>query len=851
MKQYLIKTIRKELSKLKNKNGIKLSQILQNLPTELQFSEDIIIPLTKNDKFIKIDSSKQNTIILNSEFYENPEYFQYEDEIYNYRYIKNLFKEDVNTNILLIYKLIIDSEELNYIEISKLLDSLCKIKLDIKQVAHYCKELKLLNLVKIDLNSVNNNERIITKKNLSYDKIDPELTASESQDVGSRKAFTFNQCPNNILQIDEAETEFIKTTEFIDKHYIDNRFGFIVDENSIHNNILFHLMLSGENKGLTLNEISLLLGMVGREKCIGRIVSNMTKEGIIVNKSIREGKVFEYRYFIKPETVPTRNVDFYVKYFKGLNNVAIFPDKTRNLRNNNIEIVKQEVKEDNSNVVKNKKFTNDFIELNDQDFNFIVNIISKNLNDAYSALLKKYSLPSFDEIYIRENKFNILLDFFNSISSITANKSFSDISFNRYLFCLNTIRDKEILSSVDLKHLIVEKLEKNKAVIDRKTLKKILQNLEKLGLIKILEYEITMKNKEYNYVKNAEIKQIKFFVLSREIEITPHLTERIETDIKANKPKKPNAPVKKEEFEEHNELIKTSSLKIITDDEFEELKISKDENFYRKFVQVLNKNAEKYESDNKMNVIKLFFENLKKIKFIGDNLKEIFNKADENFNSEIYLQDIIENKKLPKVILPSYMKKKLLVKNNNVINNISYNKGTIDSLIEQDDNMDICEEGSYEKSLYKSKSFTINNIININETIKTWSKNGHNTPNLEDIDIAKSLFKVNEKDKHLNPVKKINEDSAIYEELIMLKKKRNKTQQRLDKKADFLNILSKIYFTPKINIKKLRHSFHLNHESCIDFLMYLRKHGLLKVDKNNGEISFQLDDSIKNYIKFN
>ena len=62
-----------------------------------------------------------------------------------------------------------------------------------------------------------------------------------------------------------------------------------------------------------------------------------------------------------------------------------------------------------------------------------------------------------------------------------------------------------------MKKAVVKNLESNIGfIIDKKTLKNISANLEKLGLVKILEFELTMKNKHIKYSKNkTEIKQSK------------------------------------------------------------------------------------------------------------------------------------------------------------------------------------------------------------------------------------------------------------------------------------------------------------------------------------------------------
>ena len=78
------------------------------------------------------------------------------------------------------------------------------------------------------------------------------------------------------------------------KLFLSNRFSFIVDENEIKNNVLFHLLVN-KDKGLTGNEICLLCDFIGREKTISKIIVGLEKEGNIMHKVLREGKKMESR----------------------------------------------------------------------------------------------------------------------------------------------------------------------------------------------------------------------------------------------------------------------------------------------------------------------------------------------------------------------------------------------------------------------------------------------------------------------------------------------------------------------------------------------------------------------------
>ena len=131
---------------------------------------------------------------------------------------------------------------------------------------------------------------------------------------------------------------------------------------------------------------------------------------------------------------------------------------------------------------------------------------------------KKIIQESEDSNSMRKNIINYLL-------SIEKNKNVPLSSYNRYVFILNILYEKKVLSFVEIKHHISNELEKNKNfIIDRKTIRRLLTTLEKIGLIKIVRYELTMRNLIHKYLNSKEeIKQEKIIVVHRDVDINNKL----------------------------------------------------------------------------------------------------------------------------------------------------------------------------------------------------------------------------------------------------------------------------------------------------------------------------------------
>jgi len=538
--------------------------------------------------------------------------------------------------------------------------------------------------------------------------------------------------PNQILNLDIKENEAflnIENQHNIDKSFLENRFSYIIDSNDFSNNILFHLELANqnENSGLTQNEINLVTGFMGREKSIGRILTNLKNANLIKNMPMRAGRKYEFLYFINNRNVLPKYLFKIIQYFKkkkiqnknqslnydnysnityenhndlsfensdeysfleeslkeekykpnliikikrkgkknelkykyvncdevveksnynvkegnllAMANPEFFTSitwnpiendikndcnnqkekKSKNSKNkkkknklldesgdedlsseykpesdeklNFLSFYENNVKNQNRNLEKNNNNTNnnvknkiiinpllktqneenisiknclnssltyktkykytsnsaiininptedvEFVDLNKQDFLFILQLIIK--ESQYNSIVKQNETYLHKDNYEKLNqdkklKRNILLDFFHANSDKLNLKSLSFISFNRYLYCLNKLHEFNLLLAINMKHLIINELEcKTGYSIDRKTLQKILNNLHQLGLIKVMEYEIIMKNKIYNYSNNrSEIKQNKIIAMRRDIVENQDLYNIIEYLIK-------------------------------------------------------------------------------------------------------------------------------------------------------------------------------------------------------------------------------------------------------------------------------------------------------------------------------
>ena len=169
MKKFYLKEIRLELSKLMNIKGVEIGEFFSKFESRFTNKNKKSLGFINRKEFMDIIKSDElniqiinnSNVKLREQYYKTPEYFENENKIYNFHYVKSIFKQEINEIILFIYKIIHDYEELNYTFISQKLKILVDINNDIKQVAHYCKDLKAYNFIEINVSQKNNNEKII------------------------------------------------------------------------------------------------------------------------------------------------------------------------------------------------------------------------------------------------------------------------------------------------------------------------------------------------------------------------------------------------------------------------------------------------------------------------------------------------------------------------------------------------------------------------------------------------------------------------------------------------------------------------------------------------------------------
>jgi hypothetical protein len=392
----------------------------------------------------------------------------------------------------------------------------------------------------------------------------------------------------------------------------------------------------------------------------------MENESKITHKALRKGKIMEFLYHIIDEQKVSPRIKFLVNYYKQILDKYLINEKKENKKtNNNPNIKKTEeksnkgiknldnkgikigtiqntkndvtekvetinLKEDDEEDVNKRKITLESEILNQEDYNFILNKM-KEQN-------KKIIQEAEDQNSMRKNIINYL-------SSIEKNKNVPLSSYNRYVFILNILYEKKVLSFVEIKHHISNELEKNKNfMIDRKTIRRLLTTLEKIGLIKLVRYELTMRNLIHKYLNSKEeIKQEKIIVVHRDVDINnkifyhqakEKLRNNKKIENKYNFDDKEIKKIKEENKKADNNQNLNQIVNEIIDKNNDKIQINLKEKLFIPIYNLLKK----IENNNKIDAKKAsneFFQRLKKnscnSKYIH-NLYEQKNKENEIIN---------------------------------------------------------------------------------------------------------------------------------------------------------------------------------------------------------------------------
>ena len=665
MKKFIKSQLKSILTTSSNRQGISLEKIEKSFPYDnLNDKLESILNEDKDVMKIKLNTKEntKNSYIykLNDDYIKSKDFEIMERKKYNLDYLSSLFKE---AEIINIYKLIKDHDKITYQQIGNYLNKIYDLKKDIKQVSHYCLILVKINQI-LSYQPVTvekfNKSNIVANGYLKFLKENENIFKKNNNNEKMKKN-------NNITKMNKNANLFKLLTR-----------SFVIDDNEIKNIIMFHLYLNKEKEGVSANELYVSCDFIRREKILNKIISYMENESSISHKALRKGKIMEFLYHITDEGKVPPRIKYLVSYFKKIlskhsnetksnknlikeNNKSIVPIKNNENENqdtkkkysfeikskiniNSIDNInnfdyKNDKEEDEDNKSNSNNKNNIFLEseiLNKEDYNFIL----EKLKEKDKKIIKG------DDINIMRK--NII----NYISNIEKNKNVSLSSYNRYIFILNLLYQKKVLSLVEIKHHISKELEHNKDfVIDRKTIRRLLTTLEKIGLVKITRYELTMRNLSHKYLNaKDEIKQEKIIAVHRDVDINDNLFYN-----KAIEKLKPNKKIETKNDDDENEIKKmigNKSLNKLINDVIEKNNNKIIINLKTKLFIPIYNILKKIEAKRKINyknefslLIQKLRQNLKSFNYIN-NLYHQNNKENEiinNYKNDNFIENYYNN----------------------------------------------------------------------------------------------------------------------------------------------------------------------------------------------------------------
>lgn len=660
MKKFIKSQIKSILTTSSNRQGISLEKIQKSFPYD-NLNDKLESILNEDKDVIKIklntkENTKNNYIYkLTDDYIKSKNFEIMERKKYNLDYLCSLFKE---AEIINIYKLIKDHDKITYQQIGNYLNKIYDLKKDIKQVSHYC-----LILVKIN--------QILSYQPVTVEKFNKSNIVANGYLKFLKENENFKKNNNN------EKTKKMSSISKLNKNA--NLFklltrSFVIDDNEIKNTIMFHLYLNKEKEGVSANELYVSCDFIRREKILNKVISYMENESSISHKALRKGKIMEFLYHIIDEGKVPPRIKYLVSYFKKIiskhnneaqSNKKLIKDNKKSIsqiknsqnedgkNKNNIEI-KSKINTNNNDNIINFKNDKEEDEENTSNSNIKNNIIleSEILNkEDYSFILDK--MKEKDKKIIKGDDINVMSkNIINYISSIEKNKNVSLSSYNRYIFILNLLYQKKVLSLVEIKHHISKELEQNKDfVIDRKTIRRLLTTLEKIGLVKITRYELTMRNLSHKYLNaKEEIRQEKIIAVHRDVDINDNLFYN-----KAIEKLKPNKKIETKNDDDDKDIKKmigNKSLNKLINDVMDKNNNKIIINLKAKLFIPIYNILRKIEAKRKINSKKEFSlliqklrQNLKSFNYIN-NLYHQNNKENEiinNYKNDNFIENYYKN----------------------------------------------------------------------------------------------------------------------------------------------------------------------------------------------------------------
>ena len=847
MKKFLKGQIKNILISPSNRQGASLEKIKNSFPfdnlkdkVELVLNEDHDIIKNKFNSKVNNDNYLYS---LTDDYIKSKKFEIIEKKIYNIDYLCSLFKE---AEIINIYKIIKSHDKITYQQIVNYLNYIYKLKKDIKQVSHYC-------LILVKINQI-----------LSYQPVTVEKFNKSNIVANAYLKFLKENSNNKIYkECDKKLNNYINNNNNIHKSLTR---ALVVDDNEIKNVIMFHLYLNKEKEGMTANELYFACDFIRREKILNKVISYMENDSSISHKAIRKGKIMEFLYHISDEgKIPERikylvsnfekiifkyNKEF--KYNKNIksksqvNPISLKNDKIKSINKNiNNKIIINDDESEEKDEINNKKINIDYHEkykeinlkeeesqeekTNSEKINLFLESEILNKEDYY-FILKKLEENKKKIINEAEDKNAMRKNVINYISSIEKNKNVSISSYNRYIFILNLLYHKKILSIVEIKHHISKDLEMNKGfIIDRKTIRRLLVTLEKINLIKIARYELTMRNLVHKYLNSKEeIKQEKIIAVHRDIDINDKMfynkALEILKPIKKMEYKKGNL----EEIKEIRKNIEKNNLNNIINSVIEKnndkIIINLKTRLFIPIYNVINKIENKRKIDLKKEYDR-FFQKLRHNNIINNYLNNLFSQKNKE-------NDIINTYKNDDLIgnyykNNNYIFSSLIKEESSKYSNIIIPKYILDKY--NNDSLNFFIEPSNEP---KDKII----LKELDKPIYSISSKYYNENKMKNIKFIEEELLLNKnKNNNLIGKKRYKEDNKLNDKII--------SKKEIDKDIDLDVIVDIINNCPGINIKTIRKMLNINYNNfCIEknIITYMINIGLIYAqdyDDNNLEIN--------------
>eukprot|EP01022_Parablepharisma_sp_SALTPOND_P033486 TRINITY_DN88840_c0_g1_i1.p1 TRINITY_DN88840_c0_g1~~TRINITY_DN88840_c0_g1_i1.p1 ORF type:complete len:834 (-),score=133.08 TRINITY_DN88840_c0_g1_i1:132-2552(-) len=238
--------------------------------------------------------------------------------------------------------------------------------------------------------------------------------------------------------------------------------------------------LAQKSGGLTIGEIAYILDMEKAKKAVNRVVEDMAKGNpLIYGATEGSGKVRFNKYVlaengrVKKEEVKMQDEGLTGYYGKFDHLVAMVTEKG----------------EKSNPVIEGLNLLQ---KLNENSVKIMEEILEKKITGFRKKYKKHFSNSHFKKLVVK----TVLVGIIEESDHGQKQKKRREIAtetLNRYIFCLNKVEEHKVLSMLELMNMITQGLEKEQGItIARKTLKKIMQNLTKSGLIKTSAFTIDL-----------------------------------------------------------------------------------------------------------------------------------------------------------------------------------------------------------------------------------------------------------------------------------------------------------------------------------------------------------------------